>query len=79
MSEIIDESKKIAGIMDLDLYLTDEELLAKDQEHYYQKGLEQRTKEIVINMYNDNLPIEKISKYINLSIAEVNNIIDNNL
>ena len=37
MSEIIDESKKIAGIMDLDLYLTDEELLAKDQEHYYQK------------------------------------------
>ena len=83
MSEIIDESKKIAGIMDLDLYLTDEELLAKDQEHYYQKGLEEgiqkgieegilQTKiEMVLNMNKDGLPVEIISKYVSLTISEV--------
>ena len=91
MSEIIDESKKIAGIMDLDLYLTDEELLAKDQEHYYQKGIEegiqkgieegilQNKIEMVLNMNKDGLPVEIISKYVSLTISEVEKIINSDL
>lgn len=37
-------NEKIAGIMDLDLYLTDEELQRKDQEHYFQQGIENTKK-----------------------------------
>ena len=80
MSEIIKESKKIAGIMDLDLYMSDEELLARDQEHYYQKGIEEgitkTRKEMILNMYNDKLSLDTISKYSNLSIDEVKKIIN---
>ena len=45
MSEITCESKKIAGIMDLDLYMSDEELLKMDQDHYYKKGIEEGIQE----------------------------------
>ena len=80
MSEIINESKKIAGIMDLDLYMSDEELLARDQEHYYQKGIEEgiakNKKEMILNMYNDKLSLDTISKYSNLSIDDVKKIIE---
>ena len=80
MSEIIKESKKIAGIMDLDLYMSDEELLARDQEHNYQKGIEEgitkTKKEMILNMYNDKLSLDTISKYSNLSIDEVKKIIN---
>ena len=84
MSEIIDESKKIAGIMDLDLYLTDEELLAKDQEHYYQKGLEEgieegilQTKiEMVLNMYNKHVSVDNISEYTGLPVEWIKKTMD---
>ena len=84
MSEIIEESKKIAGIMDLDLYMSDEELLKMDQEHYYQKGIERgieqgiakKQKEMIVNMHNDNLSIDTISKYAGISPLEVQKIID---
>ena len=41
------------------------------------EGIEQRTKEMVINMYDGKLPIEQISKYANLTIDEVQDIINN--
>ena len=41
------------------------------------EDIEQRTKELIINMYHDNLPLETIAKYTNLSIDEVNRIINN--
>ena len=39
------------------------------------KGIEQREKEIVINMYNDKCSLELISKYTKLTIDEIKNII----
>ena len=77
MSEIIEESKKIAGIMDLDLYMSDEELLKMDQDHYYQKGIIETKKEMIINMYKANIDINKISECSNLSINEIKDIINN--
>ena len=81
MSEIIEESKKIAGIMDLDLYMSDEELLKMDQDHYYQKGIKEgikeNRKEMIINMYKANIDINKISECSNLSINEIKDIINN--
>ena len=77
MSEIIDEAKQIAGIEKMNLYLTDEEILKLDQEDYYKKGVTEAKREMIINMYNDKLPIETIAKYSNLTISEVNDIIKN--
>lgn len=41
MKEIIEEAKKIAGTMELDLYATDEELIKMDQEYYFEKGVQE--------------------------------------
>ena len=83
MEEIINEAKKIAGTMELDLYATDEELKGMDQEEYYQKGIQKgiidTKQEMVINMYNDKVSLESITKYANLSLKEVEDIINNNI
>lgn len=46
-------------------------------------GIEQGTREkqceIVLNMYNENLEVETISKYTKLSIEEIKEILDLNL
>lgn len=39
-------------------------------------GEEKKQTEIVLNMHNDNLPIEQICKYTNLTTDEVQKIID---
>ena len=39
-------------------------------------GIREKTKEMIINMYKDNLSAETISKYANLSIEEVQEIIN---
>ena len=36
MKKVIEEAKKIAGTMELDLYLTDEELVKENEEYNYQ-------------------------------------------
>ena len=89
MSEITCESKKIAGIMDLDLYMSDEELLKMDQDHYYQKGIEEgiqegieqgiakTQKDMAINLYNNGVSIDVIAKCAGISPQEVKNIINN--
>ena len=77
MKKIIDEAKKIAGTEKMDLYLTDEELLQKDQEHYYNLGLNdgisQNKREIILNMLKENLSLETISKYTNQENNELKN------
>ena len=81
MEEIINEAKKIAGTVELDLYATDEELREMDQEEYYQKGIQKgiidTKQEMVINMYNDKVSLESIAKYANLSLKEIEDIINN--
>ena len=43
-----------------------------------QKGIEQNKIEIILEMKKDNVSLELISKYVNLSINEIKEIIANN-
>jgi predicted transposase/invertase (TIGR01784 family) len=74
MKEIIDEAKQIAGIEKMDLYLTDEEMLKQEEEHYYELGMTDGIKKVVFKMLKDNVPFETISKYTNLSFQEIDQI-----
>lgn len=79
MAEVIKEAKQIAGMEALPLYLQGDEIRKLDQQYFFNKGIEQGTEqkehEMIISMYKDHLPIEKICKYANLSIEEVEKII----
>ena len=75
MKEIIDESKKIAGIEKMNLYLTDEEMLELDKKHYIEVGREENRKEIVKSFYQNGASLELISKSTGLSIEDINKII----
>ena len=76
MKDIIDESKKIAGFEKMNLYLTDEQMIENDRNHYMELGEEKKTKEMIINFYNKNVDINTISEASRLSIKEVKNIIE---
>jgi len=78
MKEIIDESKKIAGIEKMNLYLTDEEMLELDKKHYIEVGREENRKEIVKSFYQNGASLELISKSTGLSIEDINKIIKEN-
>jgi len=78
MKEIIDESKKIAGIEKMNLYLTDEEMLELDKKHYIEVGREENRKEIVKSLYQNGASLELISKSTGLSIEDINKIIKEN-
>ena len=43
------------------------------------EGILQKQTEMILNMNKDGLPIETISKYSNLTVDKVNQIINNNL
>ena len=75
MKEIINETKKIAGIEKMDLYLTDEELMKQDQEYYFNKGIQEKEKEMVIAFYNNGVSLDIISKSSGLTIDEVKRIV----
>ena len=40
------------------------------------EGIEQKQTEMIINMYNDGLELNQISKYANISIEEIKKIIN---
>ena len=89
MEKVVKEAKEIAGIDNLNLYFSEDEVQRLDREESYEKGfnagkeegfnagIAQKEQEMVINLYNNNVPIEIISKSANLSIDEVNEIIQN--
>ena len=81
MEKVVKEAKEIAGIDNLNLYFSEDEVQRLDREESYEKGfnagIAQNRQEMVINLYNNNVPIEIISKSANLSIDEVNEIIQN--
>ena len=76
MKEIIDEAKQISGIQKMNLYLTDEQMLKNDQAYYKELGREENMREIIINMFNDKMPLDLIAKYTKLSLGKVKKIIN---
>ena len=82
MEKVVKEAREIAGLDNLNLYFSEEEVQKMDMEESYEKGLNdgivQTKQEMVINMYNDKLSVDVIAKYANLTTREVNEIIGNN-
>ena len=82
MEKVVKEAREIAGLDNLNLYFSEEEVQKMDMEESYEKGLNdgivQKEREMVINMYNDKLSVDVIAKYANLTTSEVNEIIRNN-
>lgn len=91
MKKVVKEAREIAGLENLKLYFTEEEVLKYDNEIRYnegykeghdegiQEGILQTKKEMVINFYNNKVPIEVMAKSANLSRDEVEAIINNNI
>ena len=81
MKEVIKNADQIAGKEKVSLYLSDDEITRLDQEYYlnegYEKGLEEKTKEMILAMAKENIEVETIAKCANLSIDEVKDILDN--
>ena len=74
MDEIIEEN-----VAKQTAYLLGEQSgLEKGLEKGIEQGIEKNKKEIVFNMLKDKLSLEVISKYTNLTIPEVEKIINNN-
>ena len=72
MKDIIDESKKIAGFQKMNLYLTDEQMIENDRNHYKELG----RNEMIARMFEKNIDINTIAEISNLSIKEVKKIIE---
>ena len=86
MEKVVKEAREIAGLDNLNLYFSEEEVQKMDMEESYEKGyntgkedgIVQTRQEMIINFYNNNVPIEIIAKSSNLSLEEINKIIRNN-
>ncbi len=86
MENVINNAKEIAGEYKIPLYLPESEIRRLDREEAVNEGynsgkidgIEQNRTEMIMNMYNDGLDLNIITKYANLSIEEVNNIIEKN-
>ena len=70
--EKMDYLKEMARIKD-----AEDKGMAKGIQQGIQQGIQENKKEIILNMHNDNMSIEVISKYTNLSVEEVKEIINN--
>ena len=82
MEKVVKEAREIAGLDNLNLYFSEEEVQKMDMEESYEKGLNdgivQTKQEMVINMFNKNISTELIAECANLTTREVNEIIGNN-
>ena len=78
MEKVIKNAEEIAGKEKMSLYLSNDEITKLDQEYHQKTGRKEREEEIIVNMYNDHLPIKNIAKYTDLSTDEVQEIINNN-
>ena len=84
MEDVVKEAKEIAEDDHIKLFFTEEEVRRLDGEIRYdagfkdghEQGIQEAKKEIVVNMYNNNVPIKTIAKYLNLTLEEIQNIIE---
>lgn len=76
---MIDAARREADNILLARYDAEEEGLEKGRaegiEQGFVQGIEQTKREMIISMHEDNVPLEKISKYANISVDEVNKIL----
>ena len=74
MKDIIEESKKIAGIEKMDLYFTDEELRRQDEEFYRKEGARDEKLQIAKNLLAKNIDLDIILETTGLTLEELDKI-----
>ena len=85
MKKVVDIAKAIAGKEKIPLYLPESEIRRLDREEAVEegynagieKGIQQKQTEMIINMYKKNINLKTISEVANISLEEVENIINN--
>ncbi|MBQ8892167.1 MAG: hypothetical protein IJ068_04870 [Bacilli bacterium] len=89
MKEIVKEVREISGLDEMEFYLTDEEILELDRQDMIKEMREEVKKELreevkkevekqhkmIINLYNNDVSLDLISKVSDLSIKEIQEII----
>ena len=71
MEKVIKNAEEIAGKENMSLYLSNDEITKLDQEYHRRMGKE----EMIINMYNKEIPINIIAECANLTVEEVQDIL----
>ena len=80
MEKVIKNAEEIAGRAQMPLFLSNEEITRLDMEYHqkvgFDKGVEQKQREMIINLYQNGVSLDLISKSSNLSIGEVKKILN---
>ena len=71
MKDIIDESKRVAGIEAIDLFLTDEEMIANDQKFFRKEGYKDATTQIAKKLLSIGMNFNDITKITGLTEKEI--------
>ena len=81
VEKIVKEVKKISGEEHIIPYMTEDEMREFDRQYYgkiyREEGRREKEREIIINMVNEHIDLEIISKISNLSFDEIRKIIEN--
>ena len=82
MKKIVKEVKKISGEEHIIPYMTEDEMREFDRQYYgkiyREEGRKEGKREMIINLYQNNVSLDIISKSSGLSIKEIQKIIENN-
>ncbi len=80
MCDIISNARQIAGREKLKLFLTEDDIIQKDEEFIrnesFENGIQEAKHETILNLLKKNMSLENISDVVNLSIDEVKKIIN---
>ncbi len=86
MEKVVKEAKEIAGLENIKLYFTEDEILKYDGEIEYNRGLKdgrqagikENQREMIISLHNNGVPVDIRSKSAKLTIEETKKIINEN-
>ena len=85
MENVVKTAKEIAGKNGIPLFLSEAEVRRLDNEEAAIKegyeagmtdGIEKNRREMILNMYKDNLDLKTIAKYANMTVDEITKIIN---
>ena len=76
MEEVVKIAREISGREKIPLFLSEDEIRRLDREEAVQEGYAAGKTEMIVNLFNNGVSIDLISKSSNLSVEEVKKIIN---